>query len=116
MEFIAKSFDEDPVVYSGVDLTNGTILSKPSENGFTIDGTTHGESSLGSKLTISINGVDEVIHTSCSVPFATNQPAPLNNPSGAPSPNWKVVDFTQKMEKKDHHHHHGHHDDDGDHD
>jgi len=116
VEFIAKSFDEDPVVYSGVDLTNGTILSKPSENGFTIDGTTHGESSLGSKLTISINGVDEVIHTSCSVPFATNQPAPLNNPSGAPSPNWKVVDFTQKMEKKDHHHHHGHHDDDGDHD
>jgi hypothetical protein len=114
--FEAKSFDEEPVIYSGVDLTNGTILSKPSENGFTIDGTTHGESSLGSKLTVTINGVSEVIHTSCSVPFATNQPAPLNNPSGAPSPNWTVVDFTQKMEKKDHHHHHGHHDDDGDHD
>jgi hypothetical protein len=110
VKLVAKAFDEDPVIYAGVDLTNGTVLSSPSENGFTIDGTAHGESSLGSKTSIYINGVLEKIHTSCSVPFATNQPAPLNNPKGAPSPNWYVVDFTEKMKHKDHHHHHGHHD------
>ena len=116
VQIVAKSFDDDSVIYAGIDLTSGTTLTSPDENGFTIDGTTHGESSLGSKITISINGVEEKIHTSCSVPFASNQPAPLNNPKGAPSSNWLVIDFTEKMKKKDHHHHHGHHDDDGDHD
>ncbi|MCS5637032.1 MAG: DUF11 domain-containing protein [Myxococcota bacterium] len=111
VKLVAKSFHDDPVIYAGVDLTDGTVLSSPSENGFTIDGTAHGESSLGSKTSIYINGVLEKIHTSCSVPFATNQPAPLNDPAGAPSPNWYVVDFTEKMKHKDHHHHHhGHHD------
>ena len=110
VKLVAKSFHDDPVIYAGVDLTDGTVLSSPSENGFTIDGTAHGESSLGSKTSIYINGVLEKIHTSCSVPFATNQPAPLNDPAGAPSPNWYVVDFTEKMKHKDHHHHHhGHH-------
>ena len=110
VKFVAKAFSNDPVIYTDVDLTDGTVLSSPSENGFSIDGTAHGESSLGSKTSIYINGVLEKIHTSCSVPFATNQPAPLNDPSGAPSPNWYVVDFTEKMKHKDHHHHHhGHH-------
>ncbi|MEE2674093.1 MAG: hypothetical protein VX466_09870 [Myxococcota bacterium] len=98
VEFKAKSFYGEPVTYGPVDLISGvTLLSKPSENGFTIDGTAHGESSLGSKLTIRINGVAEVIHTSCSTPFATDAPAPLNNPKGAPSPNWFVIDFTEKQ-------------------
>ena len=80
VKLVAKSFDDDEVIYTGVDLTDGVTLSLPDENGFTIDGTAHGESSLGSKLTIYINGVAEKLHTSCSVPFATNAPAPLNDP------------------------------------
>jgi hypothetical protein len=114
VKFVAKSFDDDDdnVIYSGINLINGTVLSLPGENGFSIDGTAHGESSLGSKLTVYINGTPEKIHTSCSVPYATNAPAPLNDPRGAPSPNWLVIDFTEKMKKKDHDHHghHGHHD------
>lgn len=109
VKLVAKSFDDDYVIYSSIDLTNGTVLSLPEENGFTIDGTAHGESSLGSKTTIYINGVGQKIHTSCSTPFATNAPAPLNDPLGAPSAEWFVVDFTEKMKKKDHHHHHHHH-------
>ncbi len=102
VELIAKSFGHDPVVYGPVDLISGvTLLSKPEENGFMIDGTAHGESDLGSKLRIRINGVEEIIHTSCSTPFETDQPAPLNDPKGAPSPNWFVIDFTEKR--------HGHH-------
>ncbi len=98
VEFRAKSFYGEPVTYGPIDLISGvTLLSKPSENGFTIDGTAHGESSLGSKLTVRINGVAEVIHTSCSTPFATDAPAPLNNPKGDPSPNWFVIDFTEKQ-------------------
>ena len=111
VKLVAKSFDDhgDNVIYSDINLVNGTVLSLPEENGFTIDGTAHGESSLGSKVTIYINGTPEKIHTSCSVPYATNAPAPLNDPKGDPSPNWLVVDFTEKMKKKDHDHHHGHH-------
>jgi len=107
--FTAKSFYDEPVVYTGVDLTNGTVLSKASENGFSIDGIAHGESDLGSKTWVSINGVTETLHTSCSVPFASQQPAPLDNPKGAPSPNWLVVDFAEKAKKQHHGHHHGHH-------
>lgn len=103
--FTAKSFYNEPVTYAGVDLTNGTVLSMPSENGFSIDGTAHGESDLGSKTWVSINGVTESLLTSCSVPFASQQSAPLDDPKGAPSPNWHVVDFTEKVKK----HHHGHH-------
>jgi len=111
VKLVAKSFDDYPVIYSGINLVNGTVLSLAGENGFTIDGTAHGESSLGSKVTIYINGVSEKIHTSCSVPYASNSPAPLDSPEGALSSNWLVVDFTQKMKKKDHDHHghHGHH-------
>jgi hypothetical protein len=40
--------------------------------------------------------VEEVIHTSCSVPFVAGAPAPLDDPKGDPSPNWFVESFTQK--------------------
>ena len=40
---------------------------------------------LGSKMTITTDGVAEVIHTSCSAPYVAGQPAPLDNPKGAPS-------------------------------
>ena len=69
----------------------------PAENGYTIDGIAHGETDLGPQLKIRINGVEENIHTSCSTPFASDEPAPLNDPKGDPSPNWFVVDFTEKM-------------------
>ena len=97
------------MVYTGVDLTNGTVLSMGSENGFSIDGTAHGESDLGSKTWVSIDGVTEAIHTSCSVPFVSQQPAPLDDPKGDPSPNWRVIDFTEKLKTSRHGHHHHHH-------
>ncbi|MDX1694985.1 MAG: hypothetical protein R3208_14560 [Ketobacteraceae bacterium] len=95
--------DSGQVVYSGVDLASGvTILTKPSQNGFTIDAGM-GEK-LGSKTTITINGVEEIIHTSCSAIYVAGAPAPLDgntpNPDNAekgdPSPNWVVVDFREK--------------------
>ena len=109
VRFTAKSFYNEPVVYTGVDLTNGTVLSMGSENGFSIDGTAHGESDLGSKTWVSIDGVTEAIHTSCSVPFVSQQPAPLDDPKGDPSPNWRVIDFTEKLKTRRHGHHHHHH-------
>lgn len=91
----ADKFDA-PAVYAGVDLTSGTVLSSPSENGFTIDALAHGQTELGAKTFISINDVEEGIHTSCSAPVIKGEPAPLNDPKGDPSPNWRVVEFTQK--------------------
>lgn len=85
------------------DLVSGvTILTKPGQNGFTIDAGI-GEK-LGSKTTITINGTEEIIHTSCSAIYVAGAPAPLDgntpNPAGAekgdPSPNWEVVDFREK--------------------
>ncbi len=79
-------------------LLNGTTLSKPGQNDFTIDATVGGEEELGSKTIITFNGVDpdSGIHTSCSANFFAQQPAPLNDPKGDPSPNWFVEFFTQK--------------------
>ena len=89
--FSAKTAANNPAVYTGVDLIPGvTVLASPTENNWTIDGTVHGGGDLGAKLTIEINGQQEVIHTSCSVPVLVNEPAPLDNPKGAPSPNWRV--------------------------
>ena len=83
----------DDVVYT-MDLVSGvTVLTKPSENGFTID---RRPDDLGSSLSIEINGVEGGVHTSCSVPFVAGQPAPLNDPKGDPSPNWSVVNFVDK--------------------
>jgi hypothetical protein len=96
VKFVPKTFPLDPVIYDQ-DLIGGvTELSLPFENGFSVDATAHGVTDLGSKVKIFINGVKEVIHTSCSAPFETGKPAPLNNPKGAPSPNWTVVSFEQK--------------------
>jgi hypothetical protein len=51
---------------------------------------------LGSKMTITTDGVAEVIHTSCSTPYVAGQPAPLDNPKGDPSENWFVLSFVDK--------------------
>ncbi|MEQ1850426.1 MAG: SdrD B-like domain-containing protein [Chthoniobacteraceae bacterium] len=77
-------------------LLSGTTLSLPSQNNWTIDSTVSGQSSLGTKLTITINGVAEVHHTSCSTPYRTGLPAPLDSPKGQPSTLWFVVDFVSK--------------------
>jgi len=96
IEIVADKIKNTPVVYTGVDLTPGLILSSPQENGFTIDATAHGQRELGAKTKIYINGVEEKLHTSCSTPFVSDAPAPLDKPKGDPSPNWFVVNFTQK--------------------
>ena len=51
---------------------------------------------LGSKLTIIINGMPEVIHTSCSVEVRAGAPAPLDSPKGHPSTLWFVEAFREK--------------------
>ncbi len=90
--------DGQPVIYDPVDLSSGvTVLSSPAQNGWTIDSTALGKADLGANLKTYINGVKEEIHTSCSTPFVSGAPAPLNKPiKGDPSPNWFVVDFQQK--------------------
>jgi hypothetical protein len=47
-------------------------------------------------MTITADGVAEVIHTSCSAPYVAGQPAPLDNPKGDPSSNWLVLSFVDK--------------------
>ncbi len=92
---VADKFNT-PVVYTVANLTSGTVLSSAAENGFTIDALAHNNAELGAKTSISINDVEEVIHTSCSTPVVKGAPAPLDNPKGDPSGNWLVVEFTQK--------------------
>src|SRR5438094_340282 len=93
------------VTYSLASLNNGDILTLASENDFTIDATAHGQSKLGSKTTVTINGTSEVLHTSCScratpeTNLALCNPACLDSSSpdnttgfkGAPSPLWTLV-------------------------
>ncbi|MFV1873320.1 MAG: hypothetical protein ACMZ64_08385 [Oleiphilus sp.] len=95
--------DSGSASYTNVDLvSNLTVLTSANENGYTIDAGL-GEK-LGSKTTISINGKEEIIHTSCSAIYVAGAAAPLDgntpNPSGSekgdPSPNWDVVNFRQK--------------------
>jgi hypothetical protein len=90
-------------------LTTGDVLSLSAESDpgqpWTLDATKHGVSRLGSKTTVSFNGVlTEVLHTSCSCRmnnFVPGLPACLdasspNNPTstkGEPSPNFLVLDF-----------------------
>src|SRR5439155_39203 len=52
--------------YNLPSLDPGDVLTSASENDFTIDATAHGQSKLGSKTTVTIDGVSEVLHTSCS--------------------------------------------------
>jgi len=77
-------------------LANGTIVSSPEQNDYTVDPGVQGFDDAGSKTTIYINGTPEVHHTSCSTPYIAGLPAPLDSPKGDPSPNWFVVSFTQK--------------------
>src|SRR6059058_3033427 len=93
------------VTYSLASLNNGDILTLASENDFTIDATAHGQSKLGAKTTVTINGTSEVLHTSCScratpeTNLALCNPACLDSSSpdnttgfkGAPSPLWTLV-------------------------
>ena len=57
------------VSYNLPGLSNGDILSNPSENGFSIDATAHNQTKLGSQTRVIINGVTEILHTSCSCPI-----------------------------------------------
>jgi hypothetical protein len=92
----ALRFGNDPVIYEFPDgLATGTRLTMPEQNGFTVDAATRGERDLGSKTSLSINGEEETIHTSCSTPFRTGEPAPLDDPKGEPSSLWFVVNFRQ---------------------
>ena len=85
------------LTYTDENLVSGeTVLQADNHNGFTIDGRVVGAKAedLGAQLTITINGVDEVIHTSCSAPFEVGQPAPLNDKSTEPfSKNWLILNF-----------------------
>jgi hypothetical protein len=93
------------VTYSSVNLIPGvTVLSMPSEHGYTVDAVAHNAKDLGLITTIKINGVAEKLDTSCghcgcgcssSAPFKSNAGAPLYYSSNR-STNWFVVDFTQK--------------------
>ncbi len=97
VELAGDKFRNDPVVYEfPTGLVSGTVIVSDGENGYSVDANAHGESQLGSKTTISINGVMEVLDTSCSVPFSAGAPAPLDDPKGDPSPNWFVVSFTEE--------------------
>ncbi len=80
VEFLPKS--SSAVVYT-TDLISGqTVLRMPAESNFTVNAQPD-DSDLGSKMTIRINGVEEIIHTSCSVPYVAGKPAPLDSPKGA---------------------------------
>ena len=76
--------DKDAQVVSNFDAASGilTVDARPGD--------------LGSKMTITTDGVVEVIHTSCSAPYVAGQPAPLDSPKGDPSANWLVVSFVDK--------------------
>ncbi len=97
VEVAGDKFRNDPAVYDfPAGLVSGTVISGLGENGNTVDSTAHGQSQLGAKSYLTINGEEEVIHTSCSVPFVAGMPAPLDDPKGDPSSNWWVVSFTQE--------------------
>ncbi len=77
-------------------LANGAVVTSTAQNGWTIDSRASNKDTLKSKTTLTLNGVAEVHHTSCSVPYVTGQPAPLNDPKGAPSQLWFVEAFEDK--------------------
>jgi hypothetical protein len=78
----------DTVTFNFAPLNSDSIIA--------IDARDSNENELGAKTKIRINGVEEVIHTSCSTDYVAGLPAPLDNPKGDPSPNWFVEDFVQK--------------------
>lgn len=82
------------VTYPSIDLISGvTVLTAATEAEMTVDAR---PGDLGSKMTITVDGVAEVIHTSCSAVYVAGLPAPLDQPKGDPSPNWTVVSFVDK--------------------
>ncbi len=84
--------DPDEVTVTG--KNNKATVDSSFEGGIlTIDARPE---DLGAKMTITTDGVAEVIHTSCSTPYVAGRPAPLDSPKGAPSPNWFVVSFVDK--------------------
>jgi hypothetical protein len=91
--------------YTLPSLSPGTILTSAAENGFTIDATAHGQTRLGARTEVRINGVLEILHTSCSCrdtpetnlmvcnPMCLDAGSP-DNPTGSkgpPSPLWTLV-------------------------
>lgn len=85
----------DWVSYGDIDLiSNHTVLTKSSENGFSVDATAHDEIELGAVTTVKIDGVPEELDTSCLQTFEAGEPVPLVG--GGVSSNWVVDSFTQK--------------------
>jgi hypothetical protein len=93
------------VTYNLPNLSPGDVLTSGAENGFSIDATAHGQSRLGSRTTVTINGALEVLHTSCSCrdtpetnlqvcnPVCLDSSSP-DNPTGSkgpPSPLWTLI-------------------------
>jgi hypothetical protein len=86
--------DGGVATYPNVNLTYGTILQTGDWTVSALPG------NFGTTFSVYINGVlQEIHHTSCSTPYSTNSPAPLDsgspgNPTkGTPSPNWFVANF-----------------------
>ena len=101
VRLVAKNMDNtlEEVDYGVIDLIqNQTVLSKPSENGFSIDATAHGELALGSFVKVLVDYDWTKLDTSCNCgnPLQAGAPAPLfDGGAGAPSADWLVVDFNQ---------------------
>jgi len=95
VEFKPKSGKD--AKYKDVDLISGvTVLTDPSQFGFTIDATNDNKKDLGDSVKIKIDNDKEKIRTKCDTPFVIGAPAPLDKPKGDPSPNWVVVAFVDK--------------------
>lgn len=84
----------DPDIGATKTFTFTEVLNPETE--ISIDARESSEPELGARTKIRINGVEEVIHTSCSTDFVAGETAPLDDPKDYPSPNWFVEDFVQK--------------------
>ncbi len=96
IKFEGSSGGQEIYQYGDDGLPSGTELD--GGDGYTVSAL---PGDFGSKFYVYIdfgNGyvLNEVHHTSCSVEYVAGAPAPLNEPKGAPSQNWWVVDFLDK--------------------
>ncbi len=97
VELQADRFRHDRVEYSFPNgLTYGTVLSLSSENGLSIDAMEHGRNDLGKKMRIYVDGMMQELHTSCSERIHRGEGMPLEDPRGALSYDWFVVEFIEK--------------------